>query len=270
MQQRLSFAIAVCLFGAAVTSRASAADRIATEPASLTRWIDAWRSPSYADRAAATRHLEDAGIDAFPTLVTAAQSTDAEVRHRALTMLKMALEQSAPATTAAARGALTQLGKDTGTPWGRLAAQILHNHDHPAPQPRIDPRILAAMRQRNLQLGMRQAQMPGMPGMPNAIPAIRPNFGMPVIPNPAAANRVTARWFQGSLFLEVDTPTRKVRLEERPGGAIQGEVTEIGPGGNKTERIEAANLAELARKHPSAHETYQKYRHLLDRLRPGK
>ncbi len=209
----------------------------AVPPDSAEQWLEKLGAPLFRQRQEAMRRLTDLGLQALPHVEQAAQSSDAEVRSRALAILLRHFGSESEELRREARAVLERLAKGDG-PVARLADAILNPPPEPSPLD-IQKRLLA------LQL----AQAGRANGA--VVPIFMGQVQVGAKGAQAIANRSVAIHEAGG---------RKVRIQQS-GDSIKIEWSE--PAGNNGKelinRAEARNVDELRRQHPEAYKVYEQY-----------
>lgn len=208
-----------------------------------------WESPSFSKRIDAMRKVRSAGVTAFPALAEVAKHGSGEGLSRALEILKSSLKSPDASTKLAARNSLNEIALASNSTAGRLAQQIVREHDRP-PQ-------LAQFRAGGPGqfFGPPNAGMPGMPGM-QMMPGMQ---GMPGMAPPPALGTMRMGARNGTITLEATDNEGKVKIDVEANGNLKMEVTRKKLGIETTEKIEAANEAELKTKQPEAYRILKKY-----------
>jgi Leucine-rich repeat (LRR) protein len=119
----------------AIGVRATTADP--SSPSETTQWrqiITALGSDRYAERAAATKDLVEAGVDVIPIVVGAVGDDDPEVSSRAAFVLKLLARSKDPITNQAARRSLRMLSLSDDSRSARAAKRVLKSFADQAAQ----------------------------------------------------------------------------------------------------------------------------------------
>lgn len=198
----------------------------------LLRKLDADR---FAERTAATQKLTEMGSSVFGDLAKAATESDSrEVQERALKILRDHFREGEESLRNAAERTLGEIAKHDSQV-GRQAAEILR----PEPEKLAEAQALQQMQIRQLQMAQIQARVAAN----RAQIQIQAANGRPV------ANR----------RIQVSTNGRKIKIEVE-NGKIKMEIETTDQNGKKeTKKYEAADEAELKKKHPEAYKEYERY-----------
>lgn len=202
---------------------AGAAAPSAAEIAALVKQLD---SDKFADRQAASDKLGEIGRPAVAALTEAAAGDSLEVTVRSIDILKKLLDSSDEATKTAAKGALEKVAASKNPAGARRAQDALKELE-----------------------AKQQAAQRFAPG--------RIQFGAV---GGAGGRRMSVRNVNGVKTIDVEEANQKVKIVDDPKQGIKMEVTTKNDKGKEsTEKYEAKNAEELKKKHPKAHEIYQKY-----------
>ena len=206
---------------------------MADEAADLVKQLD---SEAFAEREAAAGKLQELGKKAIPALSEAAESGALETTVRSIGILKNLSESKDEETAKEAKSALEKLAKSENAGTARRAKNALTPKPEPVPNNRLPGGIRIA--------------------------------GNVVIGNNAMRIRVSNN--NGVKTTEVTENQREIKILDDPNKGITVEITEQQNGKKATEKFEAKNADELKKKHPKAHEVYEKYAQgNLGRIRIG-
>lgn len=207
-----------------------------TEVTDLLRKLDADR---FAERNSATQQLSEMGPAVFGELVKAArESGSREVQERALKILGDHFKNGDTSIRSAAEKSLQEVASQDSQA-GRRAKEMLK------PEAEQLAEVAAAQRlqMQRLQIAQMQARIAGQ----RQIQLGR----MQVVPRalPGNVNRT----------IQISTKGRKIKIEVA-NGKIKMEIEETDKNGKKvSKKYEAANEAELKKKHPEAFKEYERY-----------
>jgi len=195
----------------------------AEEIAALVKQLD---SDKFAERQAASDKLSQIGKPAIGAVAEAAAGDSLEATVRAIDILKKMLDSSDKPTQEEAKGAMEKIAKSDRPAAARRAEDALK--DFQAKQQQQAPRFAPGAIQIAVAAG--------------------------------GARRVSVRNVNGVKTIEADEGNRKVKIVDDPNQGIKMEVTTKKDNGKEsTEKYEAKNAEELKKKHPKAHEIYEKY-----------
>jgi hypothetical protein len=195
---------------------------MADEAADLVKQLD---SEAFTEREAAAGKLQELGKKAIPALTEAAESGALETTVRSIGILKSLSESKDEETAKDAKSALEKLAKSENAGTARRAENALTPKPQPVPNNRL----------------------------PGGIRIV----GNVVIGNNATRVRVSNN--NGVKTIEVTENQREIKILDDPNKGITVEITEQQNGKKATEKIEAKDADELKKKHPKAHEVYEKY-----------
>jgi hypothetical protein len=226
-----AIALAVVIPLPAAETSAPALD---TGPGSdVARYVDALDDVEFARRQEASQRLTEAGKAAFPELERAAVSGSREASARAIEILARHFERGEDEVKQAARAALERLAASGSAGAAQRADSVLH----PPPEAEAAPQN---------QFGAVPARVAG-------------NIQIQVAANNGNARRVHIRNVNGKKEIEVEENGRKTRIQDGANGGIEVEITDKKDGKEKTEKVQAKDLAELKTKNPEAARIYEQY-----------
>jgi hypothetical protein len=195
----------------------------------IARLIQQLDAGEFSARSEASRNLQQLGPAACPALAKAAVEGSREQRMRALEILGQHFQEGETATKQAAKQALESIAASDHEASARRAKDIL--------QPKKEQPMIA---------------------VPNIAPA------QIQIQVEAIAGGIGGRGVQriqvknGVRQIETDDGQRKVKIIEDPNKGIEVEITQKRDGKETTEKFQAENAEELAKKDPEIHKLYQK------------
>jgi hypothetical protein len=200
------------------------------EAEAISQLIQQLDEPGFAARQEASARLTEVGPAAIPHLELAAASRTRETSTRALDILKQHFHRGDEAARQAASDVLQRLAIARDPATAQRARHILS----PPPPPSI----------------------------PSSVAAI-PNLAFPPAFNGqlqlGGVRRVHIQEAAGRRHVEVEDASRRVRMETRPNGRIDVQITEKQNGRDRTRNIEARDFDDLKRQDPEAAKTYEQY-----------
>jgi hypothetical protein len=194
----------------------------------IARLIQQLDAGEFSARKEASRNLQQLGPAACPALAKAAVEGSREQRMRALEILGQHFQEGETATKQAAKQALEQIAASDHEASARRAKDIL--------QPKKEQPMIAVP---NIAPAQIQIQ----------VEAIAGGIGG------RGVQRIQVR--NGVRQMETDDGQRKVKIVEDPDKGIEVEITQKQDGKETTEKFQAKNAEELAKKDPEIHRLYQ-------------
>jgi hypothetical protein len=225
----LTFAVLLLGGPSVAEDEARQADSDATEK--IARWIQQLDANEFAARSEASRNLQQMGPAACPALAEAAVGESRERRMRALEILGQHFQEGDAATKEAAKEALDKIAASDHEASARRAKELLE----PKPE---QPNVM----------------------LPNIAPAqmqIRINA---IAQAGGGVQRIQVN--NGVRQMETDDGQRKVKITDDPNKGIEVEITQKKDGKETTEKFQAKNAEELAKKDPEIHKLYQKMQNM--------
>jgi len=202
----------------------------------FSEWLRKLDSDRFAERNEASRCLEQAGKQAFPTLIEAATGTSREATLRAIEILRKHSRKGDETGRNAARQALEKIAAS-----GHPAARVANDALNPAkPNPAGAPPALIQAGPIGGQHVQLQIQANGLGGNQRRI-----------------ERRVEIR--NGMKQIEATDNDLKVKIVETAVGSVQIEVTQTKDGKQTTERFSANSRNELKENQPEAYKLYDKH-----------
>lgn len=174
---------------------------------------------AFKEREAASRKLAETGKAAIPALTETVLRGRPEPASRAFEILKEHFQNGDDATKAAAKEALESIVQE-----GR---QIMVSQARNLLDPQPQSRSISPFAPAGIALN--------------------------------GAKRMTVKTVNGVKEIEVDEADRKIKISDDPKNGIKMEVAETKNGKTETKKYYAKSADELKKKHPDAHELYEKY-----------
>ena len=193
----------------------------------VARWIQQLDANEFAARSEASRNLQQIGPAACPALAEAAVGESRERRMRALEILGQHFQDGDAATKEAAKEALDKIAASDHEASARRAKEILE------PKPEQPNAIFPNIAPVQMQIRINAIAQAG-----GGVQRIQINNGVKQ--------------------METDDGQRKVKITDDPNKGIEVEITQKKDGKETTEKFQAKNAEELAKKDPEIHKIYQK------------
>jgi hypothetical protein len=199
----------------------------------IARLIQQLDAGEFSARSEASRNLQQLGPAACPALAQAAVAGSREQRMRVLEILGHHFQEGETATKQAAKQALERIAASDHEASARRAKDIL--------EPKKEQPMMAVP---NLAPAQIQIQ----------VEAIAGGIGG------RGVQRIQVR--NGVRQMETDDGQRKVKIVDDPDKGIEVEITQKQDGKETTEKFQAKNAEELAKKDPEIHKLYQKMQNM--------
>ena len=195
----------------------------------ITRWIQQLDANEFSARSEASRSLQQLGAAACPALAQAAVDGSREQRMRALEILGQHFEEGHDPIRQAAAEALKKVASGTHVASARRANEILEPKQKPLHV--MVPNVAPAQIQIQVEAIARGAGGRGM-------------------------QRIQIR--NGVKQIETDDGQRRIKIVEDADKGIEVEITQKKGDKDTTEKFQAKNAEELAKKDPEIHKLYQR------------
>ena len=225
----LTFAVLLLGGPSVAEDEARQADSDATEK--IARWIQQLDANEFAARSEASRNLQQMGPVACPALAEAAVGESRERRMRALEILGQHFQDGDAATKEAAKEALDKIASSDHEASARRAKELLE------PKPEQPNVILPNIAPAQMQIRINAIAQAG-----GGVQRIQVNNGV--------------------RQMETEDGQRKVKITDDPNKGIEVEITQKKDGKENTEKFQAKNAEELAKKDPEVHKLYQKMQNM--------